>query len=107
VLVSKAGGADLTVTWDAAACPAPGNHLVWLDLDALSSYTVVAEDCAVGSSGVWTGAPPAGSVGVLVVSDDGDSVEGSHGLDSGGQERPSTSTQCGLSQKSTDGTCVP
>jgi hypothetical protein len=107
LLVEKAGGGDLTLTWDATSCPPPDTHLVWFDLTGISSYTVADETCATGDSGVWTGTPPSGSVGVIVVSDDGVSVEGSHGTNAVGQERPSTSSLCGLTEKLTDGECLP
>ncbi len=107
VLVAKAGSAQLSVSWDASTCPAPNNHLVWLDLPTISSYTVSDETCNVGNSGSWTGPAPSGSVALLVVSDDGVSVEGSHGTDSSGSERPSSSASCGLVEKNTTGTCIP
>lgn len=107
LLVEKSGGGDLTLTWDATSCPAAETHLMWYDLAGISSYTVTDETCATGDSGVWTGAPPSGNVGVIVVSDDGGTVEGSHGADSEGRERSSASSLCGLTQKRTDGQCLP
>jgi hypothetical protein len=104
--VVKAAGGELTVTWDAVTCPAPDNHLVWYDLTSIASYTIADERCDVGTSGSWTGIPPGGSVAVIVVGDDDADTEGSHGMDSGGQERPSTSALC-TSTKVTDGTCTP
>ncbi|RMF76741.1 MAG: hypothetical protein D6738_00775 [Acidobacteria bacterium] len=107
VQVTRAGGGDVTVTWDATTCPAPDNHLVWYDLAQMASYVVAAETCAVGSSGSWTGTPPGGSVGVIVVGHDPPSdTEGSHGTDSTGAERPSQATTC-AAVKATAGTCVP
>jgi hypothetical protein len=107
VEVAKAGGGDVTVTWDAITCPADGNHLVWFDLADIASYAIAAEECSIGTSGSWTGTPPAGNVGVIVVGDDPASrTEGSHGLDSTGAERPSTSMVC-ADAKSTAGTCAP
>ncbi|MBP7146044.1 MAG: hypothetical protein KBD01_00755 [Acidobacteria bacterium] len=103
--VARAAGPQVTVTWDALSCPAPGNHLVWYDLGAISSYGIAATNCAVGASGSWTGAPPAGNVGVLVVSDDAGQTEGSYGRTSAGVERPSSTAACGQSTKRTDGTC--
>lgn len=110
VRVAHAGAAgQVAVTWDAAHCtPAPaGHHLVWFDLSAMSSYRIAAETCAVGTSGTWTGTPPAGNVAVLVVSDDNARTEGSHGADGAGRERPSTSGSCGFAQKIAWGTCGP
>lgn len=105
--VSKSGANDVTLSWDATTCPPVGSHLVWYDLASMSSYTVTAETCASGTSGTWTGTPPAGNVAVVVVADDAATTEGSHGRDSAGQERPSHSVSCGFTTKSTAGTCGP
>lgn len=107
VTVDRAEGTEITVRWDATTCPQAGTHLVWYDLDALSAYTVVRETCGAGTSGTWTGEPPAGSVAFIVVADDGVEVEGSHGSDGTGAERPSQSLACGFTSKSTAGTCGP
>lgn len=106
VRVTKAAGGAVTVTWDAATCPASGNHLVWYDLGTLSAYAVAEETCAIGTSGSWTGLPPGGSVAVIVVGNDAGDTEGSHGVDSAGTERPSQSAVCTL-DKVTTGTCLP
>lgn len=106
--VEPATGEEVTVTWDSSTCPAAGYHLLWLDLRQLPAYQGVDEVCAAGTSGSWTGLPPAGSaLGVLAIADDGGGVEGSHGVDSRGFERPSVSTACGLTLKLTDGICAP
>ena len=104
--VSKAAGGDVTVTWDAESCPATDNHLIWYDLTSIASYGIADERCDVGASGSWTGLPPGGSVAVIVVGDDDAGTEGSHGVDSAGQERPSASELC-TGTKVTDGTCTP
>ncbi len=103
--VDKASASALTVQWDATTCPAAGYHLVWYDLDALAAYPIVAEDCAVGISGSWSGAAPAGNVALIVVADDGAAVEGSHGVDAAGFERGSASAVCGHTIKLADGAC--
>lgn len=106
VRVARAAAAgDVTVTYDAVTCSAPGHHLVWYDLASISGYTVAARTCAIGIGGGWTGPAPAGDVGVVVVSDDSLTVEGSHGLDSAGAERPSVVAGCGITTKTTTGTC--
>ncbi len=107
IRVRKNGDGTVTITWDASTCPAPGNHLAWYDLAAIASYQVTSETCAIGTSGSWTGNAPAGNVGVIVVSDDDATVEGSHGVDSSGNERPSVSSSCGFTSKDTTGTCAP
>ena len=104
VRVQRAGG-NVTVTWDATKCPPGGNHLVWYDLATIASYTIRQTTCGVGTSGAWTGPAPVGNVGVLVVSDDAVNTEGSYGPNSLGQERPSSTTACGITAKSTGGTC--
>ena len=103
--VDRASGGQVTVSWDATLCPAPGNHLIWYDLASLASYAVAAENCAAGNAGWWTGTPPSIDVAVLAVSDDASTTEGSHGVDSAGAERPSRSAACGFAQKVTSGTC--
>lgn len=105
--VTKAEGGAVTIAWDASTCPPAGTHLVWYDLASMESYTVAAETCATGTAGSWTGAPPSGDVAVVVVADDGASIEGSHGRDGAGVERPSQSLACGFATKSTAGTCGP
>ena len=105
VRVARAAGETLTVTWDATRCPAPSYHIVWYDLAAIASYAISAVTCAAGSEGHWTGAPPAGSVGLLVVADDGAGTEGSYGPEGSGDERPSSIHACGISVKRTDGAC--
>ena len=103
--VSRAGGEDVIVTWDAETCRAPGYHLVWYDLAQIASYTVRDVTCAAGDAGLWTGTPPPGDVGVLAVSDDGAGVEGSYGVDDRGEERPSTTSACGLGAKRIGPSC--
>lgn len=105
--VTKAAGTQLTLAWDATTCPPAGTHLVWYDLATMASYTVTAETCATGTTGSWTGEPPAGSVAVVVVADDAAAIEGSHGHNAAGNERPSQSLACGFTSKSTAGTCGP
>ena len=105
--VSKATGNDLTVKWDAGACPADGHHIVWYDLAQVASYVIADETCGIGTSGTWTGPPPGGSVALVVVADDaGGTVEGSHGSASDGSERSSQSTIC-RTTKDTTGACTP
>lgn len=107
VRVAKAAGGGVRVSWDATQCAAPNHDLVWFNLAEMKTYAVAAETCAVGSTGSWTGAPPAGNVGVLVVGTDGAQTEGTHGTDSDGVERPSAAQQCGITQKVWFGTCNP
>jgi hypothetical protein len=106
--VSHADDGLVSITWDVSSCPAPGYHLAWIDLSDAANYTVVEEDCDIGTSGSWVGPAASGSIlGVLVVSDDAIDIEGSHGVDSRGHERPSFSQLCGFGQKISDGVCRP
>jgi hypothetical protein len=107
VRASKASAGQITVTYDASTCNTPDHHLVWFDLASVSSYTPSSVTCDVGSSGSWTGVPPAGNRAFLIVSNDNASTEGSHGRRSTGIERPSQTTSCGIVQKSTAGSCGP
>lgn len=105
--VEKAVGSEVTVSWDASTCTAPDYHLVWYDLTQLATYDVVEETCGVGTSGLWTGLPPGGLVGVIAVGlDDTTGTESSHGVDSAGAERPSNASTCATT-KITTGTCAP
>jgi hypothetical protein len=97
----------VVVNWDASSCSAPNHHVVWFDLAAIGAYATVAETCGIGSSGSWMGTAPAGNVGFVVVADDGAGVEGSHGADSQGWERPSQARSCGIQQKVWSAACTP
>jgi hypothetical protein len=106
VRVTALPGDRVKVAWDVLACPAPSYHLVWYDLGAPGSYSVVEVDCTASASGEWVGTAPPGNVAVVVVADDGSVVEGSHGTDSFGGERPSTAPACGFTEKHTAGVCA-
>lgn len=105
IQVTRVTADSVTVTWDVTRCPAPGYHLVWYELAAISSYTVSAVTCAVGTAGQWTGLAPAGDLGLLVVADDGAGTEGSYGPDGTGEERPSSIDACGIMFKRIDADC--
>lgn len=105
LLLTKVPSGDVRVSWDVAACPSPGYHLVWYDLTAMSAYSIAAEDCLGGPAGSEVVTPPGGLVAATMVPNDGDAVEGSHGLDSSGRERPSTDQACGMAEKRPDGAC--
>ncbi len=98
-------GSNVNVTWNASACSAPNHHIVWFDLAQIARYEAVAETCAVGAGGSWSGAPPAGNVAFIVVGNDGTTAESSHGAGSDGRERPSQARQCGIQQKIWSVTC--
>ena len=67
--------------------------------------TIREVTCSAGDTGSWTGPAPVGDVAVLVVSDDGASVEGSYGPDGLGAERASSTGACGFTSKRTGATC--
>ncbi|MCU0230417.1 MAG: hypothetical protein MUC67_03450 [Acidobacteria bacterium] len=104
VRVQRAGG-NVNITWDVTRCPPNGNHLVWYDLTTIASYTIRQTTCGAGVTGSWTGPAPTGNVGVLVVSNDGASTEGSYGPNSQNQERPSSTSACGITAKNVGGIC--
>jgi hypothetical protein len=103
--ISRIAKGDVNITWDSLSCRPPGDHLAWYDLATLSSYAIREVTCGIGIEGSWTGTPPSGDVAVLVVSDDGATVEGSYGPDGEGVERPSSTTACGFEVKRTGATC--
>ncbi len=105
VQLSKLPVDSLRVNWDVSSCPSPGYHLVWYDLWSIGAYTIDTVDCVLGTLGDQVVVPPGGSVAAIVVSNDGASVEGSHGLDSAATERPSAAESCGMLEKNADGTC--
>lgn len=107
VRAARSGASNVNVTWNASSCVAPNHHIVWFDLAGIRAYPTVAETCAIGSAGTWTGVPPAGNVGFVVVADDGGTAEGSHGRDSAGHERPSQARACGIQQKVWSASCTP
>ncbi len=106
--VTPTAGDEVTVSWDATTCPAPGYHLVWLDLTLLPSFEVVDEVCSAGTAGSWSGPAPSGTLlGVVAVSNDAGAIEGSHGFDHLHGERPGRSTNCGFATKRIDALCGP
>ena len=70
------------------ACGAENHHVVFGSLADVSTYGYTGQACAIGTSGLATFDPGAGSSFFLVVGDDGVSVEASYGTDSNGIERP-------------------
>jgi hypothetical protein len=105
--VNESGGSQLTVTWD-SACGATDHHLVWFDLDMISSYQIAGTECDAGTSGSWVGNPPSGNLSVLVVADDNVDTEGSYGLWRDGAaltERPVSISSCSITSKDISATC--
>ncbi len=105
LLAEKFTGGDLRLTWDVAACPAPGYHVTWFDPATIADYTVVGGTCGLEPTGDAVITPPGGAVAFVLVPDDGATLEGSHGRDSAGAERPSTEAACGFADKNPDGAC--
>ena len=99
-------GVDIVVRWDVLTCPADDYNLLLGDLSAVSSVNVTSAVCGLGTSGAATFTPPAGNVFWVIASENADGVEGSHGVDSNGDPRPSNAIGlCGIVDQSFDGTC--
>ncbi len=105
LLARRLDGGRLRLTWDVAACPSPGYHVTWYDLASIGDYTVIDGTCGLEPTGNAVVVPPGGAVGFVLVPDDGDVLEGSHGRDSAGRERPSRDAACGMVDKDPDGAC--
>jgi hypothetical protein len=97
---------DVVVTWDTTTCPAPQYNLFFGPLSSVSTVTVTAAACSLGTSGTATARPPVGSVFFLVASESATGVESGHGVDSEGEPRPSTGVGfCGVVEQSLEGIC--
>jgi hypothetical protein len=105
---ADAAGSTIDLTWDVATCSSPNHHLLYGDLAAVASPTVLGAACNLGTSGSgsWSGVP-AGDLWFVVVGDDGVSTEGSWGTDGAGAQRGlfTASGQCGLTARDNSGVC--
>jgi subtilisin-like proprotein convertase family protein len=105
---SRGDAGTIHVTWDAAGCPTPNDHLLYGPLSSVASYALDGAVCGLGPLGSfdWSGVP-AGDLWFVVVGDDAAGTEGSWGQASGGLERGGTaaSGQCGFALRSNAGTC--
>jgi hypothetical protein len=108
-------GDSVTVTWDAASCPAVQTNLYWgygsgLPGTVGGTYAVAGSVCGLGSTGsiAWSGSPDPTTdstrlIWWVIVATDGDRTEGSWGHDSAGNEinGATASGQCGNTVKNT------
>ena len=77
-------GAPLTVTWDAARCPATAVNLYWGTLGSGTSFT--GAQCTLAPTGSATVTLP-DNVWFVVAATDGGAIDGSHARDLSGAER--------------------
>jgi DNA-binding beta-propeller fold protein YncE len=79
---------DFAITYE-PACSAPDHVVVFGPLDDVSAHAYSGQICGIGSDGSHGPfSPGPGSYFFLIVANDGESVEGSYGTDSHGNERP-------------------
>jgi len=86
------------------ACGAADHTLVWGRLEDLRMYRYSGQACGIGADGKHSLPDPGDGVWFfLVVGNDGVSIEGSYGADSGGKERPEDAADpvCPLTQNLT------
>jgi hypothetical protein len=110
-LVAEHSGADVRVLYDTATCPAPEYNLYWGDQVSLASYQYLGSFCDLGTDGeenVALADPPLGGLlWFVVVGHDGE-VEGGHGFDSLGVQRPLTGVGfCGVTRSRPTLACQP
>lgn len=98
----------LTLTWT-TGCVSTDNVIEYGDLNNVSAYSWLGQECAIGTAGTYDWTPPGtpDSLYFVIVGRD-TSAEGSYGQDSSSNERPedATSATCPLGQDLTS-TCVP
>jgi hypothetical protein len=102
----SADGSSVRVTWDAGGCPASAYSVYSGPLSAVFSSTYDNwSNCGLAPTGTADVTLGTGSVFFVVVPVEG-TVEGSHGLDSQGRERPGSGAgHCGVLRKDLSGTC--
>ena len=102
------GGSAIQLSWDTAACPAQGYHVLYGTLANVSTYSISGGVCALGTSGhyTWSGVP-SGCLWFVLVANNGTGVEGTWGWDSSGAHRGGStpSGQCGIASRINSGTC--
>ena len=90
--VDKAGGGDLTVTWDSSCRSADTDYEVYEGwIGAFGSHLPVT--CSTSSALSWTFTPQHGDTYYLVTPHNGVN-EGSYGYDSTPAERPQSGSAC-------------
>jgi trimeric autotransporter adhesin len=105
---ADAPGATIALTWDVATCVSPDNHLLYGNLQSVSSLTAQGAVCDLGTAGsaTWSGVP-AGDLWYVVVGDDNSATEGSWGTDGTGAQRGGAGASgfCGLTARDNSGVC--
>jgi hypothetical protein len=97
-------GSEISLNWDNSCAPASAK-LIYGPLDQLSVYGISGAICNIETPGSWTSVP-AGDLYFLVVSGDGQGVEGSWGLATDGERNGlSLSNTCGDTAKEITGSC--
>jgi hypothetical protein len=100
-------GGTIGVTWDVDLCASADHHILYGDLNAVASMTLLGAVCDIGTTGIATwSAVPAGNLWFVVVGDDNASTEASWGTDGTGAQRGAgPSAQCGLTVRDNSGVC--
>jgi len=99
-------GSTLVIRWDSSPCPAPDYNLFFGDLAEVSSGTVSAVQCSLGTAGSAQVVPPAGDVYFLLATENTSGVESGHGVDGNGEARPFSGVgHCGIEEQSLEGVC--
>ncbi len=90
---------QISLSYD-PACDATDHNIEFGPLTDVGLYNYTGQDCFIGAAGSASFVPGLGSFFFVVVGTDGDSIEGSYGLDSAGSYRPGDSidAQCSFSQ---------
>jgi len=105
----------MTVSWDAANCPAANYEILYGYGSGLAAWSVAGGRCGIGTTGtyLWAGVPdpsadPTRMVWWLVVGTNGLNTEGSWGRTSAGLERggATSSGQCGVTTKNVSESCA-
>jgi subtilisin-like proprotein convertase family protein len=102
--LERTGTDSILVRWDDGCAPTQTN-LLYGPLDQVSSYTVTGSVCGVTDDFAWDGVP-AGNLWILLVGDDGGSIEGSWGHATGGERNGNAASgECGNVIKDASGAC--
>ena len=98
-------GASARITWDITACPASTYAIYSGPLSSVSTYGYDSWNCSLAPTGMADVGLGTENTFFIVIPVNGD-VEGSHGRDSSGQERPSTGVgHCSVTRKDISGSC--
>ena len=99
---------SIDVSWDTATCPAADYNLLYGSLESVAASTPGGSLCGLGTAGTATwDAPPAGDLWFLIVSADGQGLEGGWGHRSDGTSRDggAHSGECATTLVDTTASC--